>query len=627
MDAHRGGKDGEPGRTARARAGRSSGIAAGVALAAALSCAALDARAQQEVPSPEDLNGLGADLHLFRPPVDSKGIGSVNGSDVLGHLGWQLGLWIDYGHSFMNLSDGHDQSRLVDHSFEGQFMFSLGLFDRWMFGLTGPVTLSAGPGAKDIGPTGATYDLKPYNKQALGYLALHNKVMILPAEGPLGLAAIVQIGVNTGSAGPRSLASEPGVWFWPQIALERRFTWDDPYMLRMALNAGFRGHTGDNAKFGLGADGAPQLSDGVFEYGQLVTAGYGMSFRAHKAVELFAETYMTAMVTGDSATAQRVSAEAIGGLKIYVEERSFLVFAAGAGYTPGFQSAGQRGVIGFVFEPSIQDKDHDGVPDRIDKCPDEPGPKDNEGCPDPDTDGDGVPDRLDQCPEKPGPEETAGCPVVKLKDTDGDGLIDQLDKCPDKPGPKANDGCPVDNPDRDGDGILNDADRCPDKPEIFNGVDDEDGCPDEGDIELKGNEIIILEKIQFATGSARILPQSLKVVDAVAAVMKKRKQIELLEVGGHADERGDDRGNLLLTQMRVDAVVAALQSRGIARTRLVPQGYGEYCPLDPASTESAWEKNRRVEFKVVRTDKGLTNEKLGCEAAEQKGIKPKAGQP
>src|SRR5262249_59256733 len=49
-----------------------------------------------------------------------------------------------------------------------------------------------------------------------------------------------------------------------------------------------------------------------------------------------------------------------------------------------------------------KDTDGDGIPDVLDKCPNEPEDKDGfqdmDGCPDPDNDGDGVPDTEDQCP-------------------------------------------------------------------------------------------------------------------------------------------------------------------------------------------------------------------------------------
>ena len=49
------------------------------------------------------------------------------------------------------------------------------------------------------------------------------------------------------------------------------------------------------------------------------------------------------------------------------------------------------------------------MPDPEDRCPDEPGPRENGGCPDVDADRDGLPDRLDRCPTLPGPGPD-GCP-------------------------------------------------------------------------------------------------------------------------------------------------------------------------------------------------------------------------
>jgi OOP family OmpA-OmpF porin len=93
--------------------------------------------------------------------------------------------------------------------------------------------------------------------------------------------------------------------------------------------------------------------------------------------------------------------------------------------------------------PKPKDRDGDGIPDKVDACPDDPedkdGFEDEDGCPDPDNDKDGIADGDDKCPNEPGPKENAGCPD---KDRDGDTVVDRLDKCPDQPGPPDNDGCP-----------------------------------------------------------------------------------------------------------------------------------------------------------------------------------------
>ena len=53
--------------------------------------------------------------------------------------------------------------------------------------------------------------------------------------------------------------------------------------------------------------------------------------------------------------------EALGGLKIFVQESSYLQLGAGGAITPtSFQAANLRFTAGFVFEPSIGDRDGDG---------------------------------------------------------------------------------------------------------------------------------------------------------------------------------------------------------------------------------------------------------------------------
>ncbi len=87
----------------------------------------------------------------------------------------------------------------------------------------------------------------------------------------------------------------------------------------------------------------------------------------------------------------------------------------------------------FLKKP--KDRDGDGIPDDLDRCPDVPGPAKFRGCPD--TDGDGVPDYVDRCPNEPGTGKNRGCP-----DRDNDGIPDHLDQCPNETGLREKQGCP-----------------------------------------------------------------------------------------------------------------------------------------------------------------------------------------
>jgi len=275
------------------------------------------------------------------------------------------------------------------------------------------------------------------------------------------------------------------------------------------------------------------------------------------------------------------------------------------------------------------DADKDGVPDRKDKCPDTPaGAKvipegDKAGCPT-DADGDKVFDGLDQCPDTPKgwPVDEKGCP----KDTDGDGVPDGADTCPDTPkGAKVDPkGCPSDG---DGDGVLDGLDACPDTPKgakvdpkgcpldtdkdgVFDGL---DACPDTkpgAKIDEKGCEIVppkapplfemekktlVLEGVNFEVDKAELTPDSLAVLDKVAASLRDWPEVKV-EIGGHTDASGSAAHNLDLSQRRAESVKAYLVSKGIDPSRLTAKGYGKTKPIADNKTKEGKAKNRRVEL-------------------------------
>jgi outer membrane protein OmpA-like peptidoglycan-associated protein len=235
------------------------------------------------------------------------------------------------------------------------------------------------------------------------------------------------------------------------------------------------------------------------------------------------------------------------------------------------------------------DRDDDGVADDRDQCPDAPedldGHDDGDGCYDADNDGDDRADQSDLCP----------------------GEAEDVDRFDD------GDGCP--DPDNDQDRIADSQDACPNEAEVYNGTADGDGCPDQGgvDVRVAGSTMTVLDKIYFADGASTLASHQLPALDAIASTLQGNPQIRLVEVGGHADGRGRDRGSADLARRRAEAVVAYLTSHGVEPARLRPAAYGAGCPIYPAFRAGSRANNRRVEFTVLETDAGPVTVDRACQ--------------
>ena len=118
-------------------------------------------------------------------------------------------------------------------------------------------------------------------------------------------------------------------------------------------------------------------------------------------------------------------------------------------------------------------------------------------------------------------------------------------------------------------------------------------------IVVEKDRIVFKKQINFATNSAKIVgSESQSILDECADALKSRTDVRV-QVEGHTDERGQDNANKVLSQRRAESVVKSLVDRGIPASRLLPVGFGEERPLDPAHTKAAWAKNRRVEFNFL----------------------------
>jgi outer membrane protein OmpA-like peptidoglycan-associated protein len=617
-------------------------------------------------PAQAQLHNAPIDLQIFRPAMDSKGFITLNSSGVLGLGDFSFGLVTTWAAKPLVLNGtqpfgGKNNRFAVNDVITPSLQGAVGLTKLSHFGLElgviVPMAVLDGRGdPTDPGPSATNIDDKVYTftQQGLGDISLHPKIRLLNATRTgLGIAVIPSVILPTGDK--NAFLGEGQTIFAPSVVVDTEFGYLGRF--RAGINAGIkirgkasnfvddvnsfpRAYMGANSNTGMGISVKNEYTGGV-------ALSYGI---VPQKFDVVAELYglmgpNSFKIVGGAVTNEKLgpAAEAIGGIKLYLARNSFFEIGGGWRVLSSYGSAAPRAFIGFIFEPSIGDRDGDGYKDDVDKCPDDPEDfddfEDEDGCPDPDNDKDGILDVDDKCPNEPetknGYKDEDGCPDTTTFDRDGDGINDDVDKCPDDPEDKDNfedeDGCP--DPDNDKDGILdvndlcpndpedkdgfedqdgcpdpdNDKDRildvndkCPNEPETYNGVEDEDGCPDKGRVIVRKGKLEILDKIYFETDKTDIKSESFPLLDAIAATIKGNPQIQLIEIQGHADERGNDEHNLELTEGRSASVKKALVQRGVEPSALKNHGYGETKPLCTQHNEDCWSKNRRVEFIILR---------------------------
>ncbi len=104
--------------------------------------------------------------------------------------------------------------------------------------------------------------------------------------------------------------------------------------------------------------------------------------------------------------------------------------------------------------------------------------------------------------------------------------------------------------------------------------------------------------IYFSFDSFAILEGETLKLDGIARSMRGSRNTVI--IAGFTDERGTEEYNRALGERRAQAVREALIQRGVSAALLQTVSFGEEEPADPGSGESAWAKNRRAEFGVVR---------------------------
>jgi outer membrane protein OmpA-like peptidoglycan-associated protein len=520
------------------------------------------------------------------------------------------------------------------------------------FGASAPLTIVSGDrGPDDPGLPTTPNDDRDFkiDGQGVGNIGLHLKTRFIKSSRPphVGVGVIASVFLPTATAerfmGEKQLTPQLMGVLDKEFGRTRRF--------RASLNGGIKLRS-ETTFTDMGDSGAPIGTGRTISASAELPFGVGFAYAlSPQKFDLIGEVF-GAIPLGTHESYRPL--EAIGGVKLYLARNSYLAFGFGRGLIANQGgNPNARGFISIVFEPSLGDRDGDGLKDDVDKCPDDPedrdGFEDEDGCPEPDNDRDGILDVDDKCPLIPedldGFQDEDGCPDADANDRDGDKILDNVDKCPDEPEDydqfQDKDGCPeLDNDqdkildvddlcpndpedydgfededgcpdlDNDKDRILDKDDKCPNEPEVYNNVDDADGCPDRGPALETESEIIIMKPINFEFNKAVIKPDSFEILDAVIASMQGNPDLQLVEIAGHTDERGDEAYNLELSDKRAAAVLEYLTTHGsklnptpIDPKRLASQGYGETQPKDRRSNEQAWAKNRRVDFLIIKRAK------------------------
>lgn len=248
------------------------------------------------------------------------------------------------------------------------------------------------------GVTGPLVD--PISRTALGDLRLGAKLALLDAAAaPVGLAALLELRLPTGS---KDAFTSDGLALAPSLVATRSFG-----KVRVDAQAGY-------------------LLRDAGQYAQLVVHDaftYGVAGSVPlPPLSRLRDWRAFAEVTGaiprgfDAAGARyRAPLSTRAGVRAFLTPRLSVEAGGGAGLGEvGYGHERWRIFAGIRFggapAPAVRpgDRDGDGVPDENDRCPDQPGKPELDGCPD--RDGDGIPDPQDRCPDQPGPAERDGCP-------------------------------------------------------------------------------------------------------------------------------------------------------------------------------------------------------------------------
>ena len=130
-------------------------------------------------------------------------------------------------------------------------------------------------------------------------------------------------------------------------------------------------------------------------------------------------------------------------------------------------------------------------------------------------------------------------------------------------------------------------------------------------VEIVGDRFVFSSEVLFARGDVALQQEGRRQIAQVAEIILEiAEEIPggidwVLRVDGHTDDlplsgAGKYENNWELSQGRALSVVLyMIEALGVPPERLAATGFGEYRPVDPADTEAARQRNRRIELKLT----------------------------
>ena len=116
---------------------------------------------------------------------------------------------------------------------------------------------------------------------------------------------------------------------------------------------------------------------------------------------------------------------------------------------------------------------------------------------------------------------------------------------------------------------------------------------------VERSQIVIRDPIQFELDTARILPESLPTLQAVAEIAIGHPEIGHLLIEGHASEEGSYQHNYDLSNLRARSIYEELVKAGVHPKRMSTRGMGEVEPVALGEEEARLALNRRVQFHIL----------------------------